>query len=93
MSRQRLECVELAPALVRRGQPIAPASWTHSKRFATSTPRPNRAKPLECAPMPRLRVKLSRREHKYPAPSTATRLCNKAGTLPNRPVVKLEPAR
>jgi len=32
---KRLDCVELAPALVRRGQPIAPASRTHSKRFAS----------------------------------------------------------
>jgi hypothetical protein len=50
MSRQRLECVELAPALVRLGQPQsaslprtlsgqAPnafgAGWTRSKRFAS----------------------------------------------------------
>ena len=39
MSRQRLECAELAPALVPPATPRAPASrwgsWTHSTRFAS----------------------------------------------------------
>ena len=33
-SRQRLGCVELAPAFVPPAAPKAPASWTHSRRFA-----------------------------------------------------------
>jgi hypothetical protein len=32
---KRLECVELAPALVRPANPKAPASWTHSMRLAS----------------------------------------------------------
>jgi len=32
--RQRLECVELAPAFVPPAALKAPASWTHSRRFA-----------------------------------------------------------
>jgi hypothetical protein len=31
---KRLECVELAPAFAAPGLMTAPASWTHSKRFA-----------------------------------------------------------
>ena len=47
-SRQRLECVELAPAFISPVAPKAPARWTHSTRFASheaSRQRPWATKP------------------------------------------------
>ena len=57
---------------------VAKSGGIHRTPNASRLRRQVRAKPLECVPMHRLRLRLSGRQHRYSAPSTATRLWNKA---------------